>query len=178
MMHPACEVKEKGTREKNDGNEALEEGKSPPQDLNSNEIIKADEETLPYAEEGWENLEQIEVPKNMEPDLPFIIQTRESDRTRTAKKNNPYGDNFVVKRINLKKVVRELVGLEKIPASQDIDIVDDQDKEWIDDRSKLEAEFDDEQQQAYEQELKNLRILEWLNEKTSDPKKPVSRYKS
>ena len=40
MMHPACEVREKGTREKNDGNEALEEGTSPPLDLNSNEIIR------------------------------------------------------------------------------------------------------------------------------------------
>ena len=75
-----------------------------------------------------------------------------------------------MKKINLEKIVNELVGLEKIPASQDIDIVDDQGKEWIDDRSKPEAEFDDEQLQAYEQELKNLRILEWLNEMTSDPK--------
>ena len=55
--------------------------------------------------------------------------------------------------------------------SQKIDIVDDRDKEWIDDRSKPEVEFDDEQQQSYEQDLTNLRVLEWLNEKTSDPKK-------
>ena len=96
--------------------------------------------------------------------------TRQSDRTRPAKKNNPYRDDFVVERIDLKKILEELVGLEEIPASQDIDIVDDQDKEWIDDRSKLEVEFDDEQQQAYEQELTNLRVLEWLNEMTSDSK--------
>ena len=31
-------------------------------------------------------------------------------------------------------------------------------------------EFDDEQQQSYEQDLTNLRVLEWLNEMTSDPK--------
>ena len=51
MMDPACEVNEKGTREKNDGNEVLEEGTSAPVDLilNSNELIEADEETLPYA---------------------------------------------------------------------------------------------------------------------------------
>ena len=42
--------------------------------------------------------------------------------------------------------------------------------EWVDERSKLEVEIDDEQQQSYEQELTNLRILEWLNEMTSDPK--------
>ena len=54
--------------------------------------------------------------------------------------------------------------------SQDIDIVDDHDDEWVDDRSKPEVEFDDEQQQSYEQDLTNLRVLEWLNEMTSDPK--------
>ena len=40
----------------------------------------------------------------------------------------------------------------------------------VDDRSKPEVEFDDEQQQSYEQDLTNLRVLEWLNEMTSDPK--------
>ena len=62
------------------------------------------------------------------------------------------------------------MGLEVITVSQDIDIVDDQDEEWIEERSKPEVEFDDQQQQSYEQELTNLRVLEWLNEMTSDPK--------
>ena len=95
----------------------------------SNEVIEADEETLPNAEEDWENPEQIEVPKNMESDLPFTMQTKQSDRTRPEKKYNPYGDNFAVDRIDLKKAVEELLGLEEIPVSQDVDIVDDQDKE-------------------------------------------------
>ena len=38
-----------------------------------NEIIEADEETLPYAEEDWQEKEQLEVAKNLEPDLPFAI---------------------------------------------------------------------------------------------------------
>ena len=54
--------------------------------------------------------------------------------------------------------------------SQDIDIVDDNDQERIEDRSKPEVEFDDEQQESYEQDLPNLRVMEWLNEMTSDPK--------
>ena len=54
--------------------------------------------------------------------------------------------------------------------SQDIDIVNDHDEEWVDDRSKPEVEFDDEQQQSHEQDLTNLRVLEWLDEMTSDPK--------
>ena len=51
------------------------------------------------------------------------------------------------------------MGLEEIPASQDICIVDDQDEEWIDDRSEPDVEFDDEQQQSFKQELTNLCIL-------------------
>ena len=73
MMNPACEVNEKGTREKSDGNEALEEGSSTPLDLDPNELFEAVEETLPYAEKDWENPEQIEVSKNTKPDLSFTM---------------------------------------------------------------------------------------------------------
>ena len=169
MMDPACEVNEKGTREKNDENEVVEEGTDTPLDLDPNEVIEADDETLPYAEEDWQHPEQIEVPKNLEPDLPLTIQTRQKDGTRPRNKHNPYGDDFVVDRIDLKKIVEEVVGEEEITVSQDIDIVDDHDDEWVDDRSKSEVEFDDEQQQSYEQDLTNLRVLEWLNEMTWDP---------
>ena len=170
MMDPACEVNEKGTSEKNDGNEVIEEGTSTPLDLDPNDVIEADDETLPYGEEDWQDNEQREVPKNLEPDLPFTIQTRQNDWIRSKKKYNPYGDDFVVDRIDLKKIGEEVVGLEEITVSQDIDIVDDHDDEWIDDRSKPEVEFDDEQQQSYEQDLTNLRVLECVNEMTSDPK--------
>ena len=150
--------------------EALKEGTGPPLDLDPIEIIEADEENLPYAEEDWEHPKQTEFPKNIEPDLPFSMQTRQKERTRNAKKFIPCGDDFVVDRIDIKNIVADLLGLEEMPVSQDIDIVVDQDKEWIDDRYKLELEFDDEQHQSYEQEVTKLRILEWLNELTSDPK--------
>ena len=139
MMDPACEVNEKGTRGKSDGNEVVEEGTSP-------QVIEADDETLPYAEEDWQDPEKREVPKNLKPDLPFTIQTRQNDRTRSKKKYNPYGDDFVVDRIDLKKIVEDVVGLEDITVSHDIDRVDDPDEEWIEDRSKPEVEIDDEQQ--------------------------------
>ena len=170
MMDPACEVNEKGTREKNDGNEVVEEGTSIPLDLDPNDVIEADDETLPYSEGEWQDPEQREVPKNLKPDLSFTIQTRQNDRTRTRKKYNPYGDDFVVNRIDLKKIGEEVVGLEKLTVSQDIDIADDHQDEWVNDRSKPEVEFDEEQQQSYEQDLTNLRTLEWLNEMTSDSK--------
>ena len=170
MLDPACEVNEKGTWEKNNGNEVIEGGTSTPLNLDPNEVIEADDETLPYAEEDWQDPEQREVPMNLEPDLPFTIQTRQNDRARSKRKYNPYGDDFVVDRIDLKKIEEEVVGLEGIAVSQDIDIVDDNDQEWIEDRSKPEVEFDDEQQESYEQELTNLGVLEWLNELMSDPK--------
>ena len=89
-MDAACEVNEKGTREKNDGYEVVEEGTSTPLDLDPNEVIEADDETLPYAEEDWQDPEQREVPKNFEPDLPLTIQTQQNDRTRPGKRYNPY----------------------------------------------------------------------------------------
>ena len=99
-------------QENNDGNEVVEEGTSQPLDLDPNEVIKADEENLPYAEEDWQDPEQNEVPKILEPDLPFTIQTRQNDRTRARTKYNPYRDDFVVDRIDLKNIVEEGVGLE------------------------------------------------------------------
>ena len=64
----------------------MEEETIPPLDLDSIEIIEADEETSTYAEEDWRDPEQIKVPMNLEPDLPFALQTRQSDRQRITKK--------------------------------------------------------------------------------------------
>ena len=53
LVEPACEVNEKGTREKNDGNEKIE--------------VDSDEGS--FVEEDWNDPEQNEVPKRTEPDL-------------------------------------------------------------------------------------------------------------
>ena len=70
---------------------------------------------------------------------------------------------LTVDRIDLKKIMEEVVGLEEITVSQP------------------EVEFDDDQQQSYEQDLTNLLFLEWLNEKTLEnplsQRRPVSRFK-
>ena len=68
MMDPACEVNEKSTRGKNNWNEVVEEISSPPLNLDPNEVIEADEETLPYVEEDWQDPEQVEVPRNLDTD--------------------------------------------------------------------------------------------------------------
>ena len=98
------------------------------------------------------------------------MQTRQSNRAIPAKKYNPYGDDFEVVRIYLKKMTEETVGLREKIASKEADIVDNRDHEWVEDRSKPEVEVDDELQRSYEQDLTNLRVLEWLNEMTTDPK--------
>ena len=56
-------MNEKGTREKNDGNEDLS--------LDDNEKIEADSEAESFVEEDWIDPEQGEVPKWTEPDLPI-----------------------------------------------------------------------------------------------------------
>ena len=173
MMNCACEVNEKGTRGKNDGNEDLKKGSSPPLDLDSNRVIEANEESYPRQKRTGKTPNKWNK-QNLEPDLPFATQTRQSDRTRLTRKYNPCRDDFVVDRMDLKKMGEELVGLEEITVSQDIDIVDDHDEEWIDDRSKPKVEFDDEQHQSYEQDLTILRVLNWLDEMTSARSRPVS----
>ena len=98
------------------------------------------------------------------------METLQSDMARPIKKYKPYGDDFVVDRRYLKKKIDDHLGLEGLTVSRELNIVDDQDKEWIDDRSKPEIEFDDEQQQSYEQKLRILRVLEWLINLTTEPK--------
>ena len=63
----------------------------------------------------------------MEPDLPFSMQTRQIGRKRAARKYSLLWDDFVVDRIDLKMVVENLLGQEEITASQEEDIIDDQD---------------------------------------------------
>ena len=93
LVDPVCGVNEKGTRDKNDRNEVLEKGTNLPLDLYPNDIVEVDEEFLPYAEK-----------LGITPSRPFIEQTRQRNRERSARKNNPYGNDFVVYRIDLKKI--------------------------------------------------------------------------
>ena len=78
------------------------------------------------------------------------MQTGQSDGERPAKKYNPIWDDLIMNKTDLQRIAEDLVGLEEITASQELDIVDDQDNEWLVDRSKVEVEIDDEQQQLSE----------------------------
>ena len=88
MVEPACEVNEKGTREKNDGNEDVS--------MDDNEKIEAGSDAESFAEEDWNDPEQDEVPKRTEPDLPITAVTRSGNRKRTGMRYNRYGDDFLI----------------------------------------------------------------------------------
>ena len=171
-MDPACEVNQRATRDKNDGNEVVDKCDLP-LDLELAERVEVDEETLSYAEEDWYCPEQSEIDKGVQPDFPFTMETRQSKKGRNKKKYNPYGEDFVIDRIVLSDMMESLVGLDEVAVPQEIDLVNDMDQDWIDDRSEPEVEFEPEVEQTHEQELTNLRVLEWLHDLPADPKKTI-----
>ena len=124
IVNPACEVNERGTRDKNDGNEVVDNCDLP-LDLELTERVEVDNETLPYAEEDWDCPEQTEVDKGVQPDFPFTKETRQSERGKGKKNHNPYGDDFVIDRIVLSDMMDSLVGLDEVLVSQKIDLVND-----------------------------------------------------
>ena len=119
-----------------------------------------DDETLPYAEEDWDCPEQTEIDKGIQPDFPLTMETRQSKKGRDKKKYNPYGEGFVIDRIVLSDMMESLVGLDEVAVPREIDLVNDMDQDWIDDRSEPEVEFKPDVDQTHEQELTNLRVLE------------------
>ena len=81
------------------------------------------------------------------------METRQSKRGRDKKKYNPYGEDFVIDRIVLSDIMGSLVELDEVAVPKEIDLVNDMDQNWIDDRSEPEVEFETEVEQTHEQEL-------------------------
>ena len=144
-----------------------------PLDLELTERVEIDDETLPYAEENWDCQEQAEVDKEVQPDFPFTIETRQGERGKNKKRYNPYGEDFAIDRIVLSDAMDSIVSLDEILAPQEIDLVDDTEQHCIDNHSESEVEFEPETEQMHDQELKNLRVFEWLHDLPADPKETV-----
>ena len=144
-----------------------------PLELEFTERVEVDDETLPYAEEDWDCPEQTENDKGVQPDFPLPMETRQSKKGRNKKKYNPYGEDFVIDRIILSDKMESLAGRDEVAVPREIDLVNDMDQDWIDDRSEPEVEFQPEAEQTHEQELTNLRVLEWLHDLRADPKETV-----
>ena len=172
IRDPACEVNERSTRDKNDGNEVVDNCDLP-LDLELTERVEVDDETLPYAEEDWDCPDQTEIVKGVQPDFPLTMETRQSKKGRHTKKYNPYGEDLVVDRIVLSDTIETLVGLDEVAVPREIDLVNDMDHDWIDDRSEPEVEFQLDVEQSHEQELTSLRVLDWLHDLPADTKKTI-----
>ena len=172
IVDHACEVNERGTRDKSDGNEVVDDCDLP-LDLELTERVEVDDETLPCAEEDWDCPEQAEIDKGIQPDFPLTKETRQSRRGRSTKKYNPYGEDFVIDRIVLSDMMQSLVGLDEVAVQREIGMVNDMDQDWIDDCSAPEVEFEPEVEQTHEQELTNFRVLKWLHDLRADPKETI-----
>ena len=156
VLEPACEVNEKGTREKNDGNENLS--------LDDNEKIEADSEAGSFVEEDWNVPEQNEVPKWMEPDRPIPLGTWTGNRKRTGMRYNRYGDDFLIDKIQPDKLGEELLSAGELEAEDDWQVIDDCGCYPQEDYSTPELETDLEQSEIERREKTNLRILEWMRD--------------
>ena len=116
----------------------------------------------------------MELPReDLELDFSLTMETRQSRRGRNKKKYNPYVEDFVVDRIVLDDVADSVVGLDEIVVSQNVDLIDDTETDWIDNRSEPETEFEHEVEQMHEQELTNLQVLEWLHDISTYPKETI-----
>ena len=97
--------------------------------------------------------------------LTFLLPWRHGRaRKEGTRKSATYGKDFVIDRIVLSDLMDSLVGLDEVAVPQEIDLVNDVEKDGIDDRSEPEVEFEPELEQTHEQKLTNLRVLEWLHE--------------
>ena len=132
LVEPACEVNEKGTREKNDGNEDLS--------LDDNEKIEADSEAESFAEEDWNDPEQDEVPKWTELDLPIPAGTRSGNRKLTGMRYNRYGDDFLIDKIEPDKLCEELLSVGELAADYEWQIINDNEHTRTRDRSETERD--------------------------------------
>ena len=156
LVEPACEVNEKGTRKKNDGNEDLS--------LDDNEKIESDSEAESFVEEDWNDPEQDDVPKWTEPDLPIPAGTRSGNCKRTGMRYNRYGDDFLIDKIQPDKLCEELLSVGELAADIEWQIINDSGHYLQEDYSTPEQETDLEQSEIERRENTNLRILEWMSD--------------
>ena len=156
VVEPACELNEKGTREKNNGNENLS--------LDDNEKIEVESEAGLFVEEDWNDPEKDEVPKWMEPDRPIPPGTRTGNRKRTGMRYNRYGDDFLIDKIQPDKLGEELLSTGELEAEEEWQVIDDGGHYPQEDYSTPELETDLEQIEIERRENTNLRILEWMRD--------------
>ena len=160
LVEPTCAVNEKGTREKNDGNDDVS--------MDDNEKIDADSDDESFAEEDWNDPEQNEVPKWTEPDLPRSVGTRSGNRKRTGMRYNRYGDDFLIDKIQPDELSEELLSVGELVANYEWKIINESKHYPQEEYSTPEQETDLEQSEIERRENTNLRILEWMRDLKSE----------
>ena len=130
----------------------------------SNVTIEADFEAGSFVEEDWNDPEQNEVPKWMEPDRPIPTGTRAGNRKRTGMRYNRYGDDFLIDKIQPDKLAEELLSAGELETEDEWQIIDDGGHYPQEDYSTPELETDLEQSEIERRENTNLRILEWMRD--------------
>ena len=160
LIEPACEVNDKGNREKNDGNEDVS--------MDDNEKIDVGSDEGFFAEEDWNDPEQNEVPKWTETDQPMTTGTRKGDRKRTGMRYNRYGDDFLIDKIQSDEIGEELVNVGELVADEEWQIINDSEHSLQEDYSVPEREVELEQSEIEGREHTNLRVLEWMHNLETD----------
>ena len=96
IVYPAFELNERGTRDKNDGNELVDDCDLP-LDLELTERVEVDDETLPYGEEDWDCPEQSEIDNRIQPDFPLTMETRqerkEQEKVQSVRRGFRHGQD-------------------------------------------------------------------------------------
>ena len=129
-----------------------------------NEKIEVDSEARSFVEEDWNDLEQNEVPKWMEPDRPIPPGTRTGNRKRTGMRYNRYGDDFLIDKTQQDKLGEELLSAGELEAEEEWQVIDDGGHYPQEDYSTPELETDMEQSEIEMRDNTNLKILEWMRD--------------
>ena len=130
LVEPAFEVNERGTREKNDGNESMI--------MNDKKKIEVGSDKGSFVEEDWNETEEDKEPKWTEPDLPMTTETRKGGRKKTEMRYNRYGDNFLIDKIQPEELGEEMVNVSNLVADEEWQIINDGEHSWQEDHTSPE----------------------------------------
>ena len=149
-MELAFEVNEKGTREKNDGNESMI--------IADNEKIEVGSDNGSFVEEDWNKPEQDEVPKWTGADLPMTTESRKGGRKKTGMRYNRYGDGFLSNKIQPGELGEEMVNMTDLVADEEWQIINDIEHSRQEDHTRQEKEVDLKQSEI---EKRDSRVDTW-----------------
>ena len=166
LVEPACEVNEKGTRFKNNGNECMI--------MDDNEKMKVGSDKGSLAEDNWNGPEKDEVSKWTEPGQLMTKETSRDGRKKTSMRYNRYGDDFLIDKIQPEELGAEKVNMGDLVADEEWQIINDSEHSWYEDHTSAEKEVHLEQSEIERRENTNLRILEWMHGLQADDKETQS----